>query len=549
MQLPAGLDENFRFMILEVRKQLEETLSCLAEPTLARREKITNRDDYIDSMKGLIEEKSFSCLVGQPVDRATANLLRCLITMASNLERIADFAVNVVGQLQYLGEARLLDRYDYQPYFDEVLAGLEMIVPAMERRDLSLALGVCQCEFRLDDLFKATMGQILSDLQRGKRAGELVTALFIYRYLERMGDSLLNIGEALIFVLVGERLKIHQYEALQDTLAASGLGAPMTEVEFSSFWGNRSGCKVGAVADKSDSSRAHRVIFKEGARTKILAEKQSIEHWQKVMPGLPPRLFGFQENNGQASLLLEYLSGCTMQEVLLTAADEVVQNALFMTTETMGAVWRATRCQSPGRANFIGQLLSRLEDVYRVHPRFEGEAVQIGPLEVPSVGMLLRRVQEIDAELCCPFSVLIHGDYNLSNIIYDHKQQRLHYLDLHRSDPGDYVQDVSVFIASCLRLPVFEPALRRRLGAAAREILAFALAFAQQNNDASFEARLALGLIRSLMTSTRFELNEGFAHHLYLTSLYLMEKIIGHRGRPWAEFRLPGQALVGLEAI
>ena len=235
MRLPSDLDENLRFMVLEVRKQLEETLGYLAEPAAGLLGRIVSRDDYIDSMKGLIEEKSFSHLVGQGVERGTANLMRCLNTLASNLERIADFAVNVVGQVQYLGDPAFLARYDYQVFFDEALAGLEMVVPALHSQDMNLALRICQCEFRLDSLFQATMQQIMQELSAGKHTGDLVTALFIHRYLERMGDSLLNIGEALIFVLVGERLKIHQFEALQDTLAASGLEAPLSQVEFNTF--------------------------------------------------------------------------------------------------------------------------------------------------------------------------------------------------------------------------------------------------------------------------------------------------------------------------
>lgn len=550
MHLPSGLDENFRFMVLEVRKQLEETLSYLAEPAAGLLGRIVGRDDYIDSMKGLIEEKSYSFLVDQTVERGTANVMRCLNTIASNLERIADFAVNVVNQTQYLADPGFLGRYDYQPLFDEVLAGLEMVVPSLHGQDLSLALRICQREFRLDSQFQATMRQIMQDLNAGgKHTGDLVTSLFIHRYLERMGDSLLNIGEALIFVLVGERLKIHQFEALQDTLAASGLNAPLSQVEFSAFWGNRSGCKVGAVADKSDTARAHRVVFKEGARSKIVKERENIERWQQVMPGLPPRVFGCQENQGQASVLLEYLNGCTLQEVVLTSPPEVRLNASFLLTETLGSVWRATLRQQLGRADFIAQVLARLDDVFRVHPRFKGAAVQIGDMTVPSLGMHLRRLQEVEHSLTVPFTVFIHGDFNLNNIIYDHKEQRLHYLDLHRSADSDYVQDVSVFIASCFRMPVFQPEARRRLAALARDLLDYARSFAMQQGDQTFEARLALGLIRSLITSTRFELNERFASHLLMGALYLMQRLGGHASLSWPEFKLPGHLLASLETL
>lgn len=72
------------------------------------------RDDYIDSMKGFMEEKSYAHLAGGKADRAMVNLLRCLNTIINNLEHIADFAVNVVGQAKYLNDVRFPVRFDYQ---------------------------------------------------------------------------------------------------------------------------------------------------------------------------------------------------------------------------------------------------------------------------------------------------------------------------------------------------------------------------------------------------------------------------------------------------
>lgn len=544
MRIPAGLEENLRFLVLEVHKQIEETLNFIASPSQRLLEHINGRDDYIDNMKSLIEERSFSFLTGTPSDRRTSNLLRSINTIASNLERIGDFAVNVVNQMQFLTDPGFLARYDYQTFFEEVFSGLETITDAITRQDLALAFRICQCEFHLDGLYKANLDQVLADLKQGQETGNLVTTLFIFRYLERMGDSLLNIGEALIFAIIGEKLKIHQYEALRDTLAASGLEAPMSEVEFASIWGTRSGCRIGTVQEQADDGRAQRVIFKEGNLHKIQREKANIERWQELMPGLPPRVFGFQAAESNASLLLEYLGGCTFQEVVLNSEKEILENALFLIVETTNAIWRATRKDQGVNADFVNQLRVRIDDVYRVHPRFERAAMGIGNLQVQSLGGLITAAAEIGAELTAPFSVFIHGDFNVNNIIYHHTEQRVHFIDLYRSNDSDYVQDVSVFLVSNFRLPVARSHLRDRISYVVLEFLRFARAFARESGDACFEARLALGLVRSFFTSTRFELNTDFARAMYLRSVYLMEKLLDHRGRPWPEFKLPESVLV-----
>ncbi len=545
MRIPGGLDENFRFLVLEVRKQVEETLNFLAEPSQLLLERINNRDDYIDTMKSLIEERSYAFLIGSGIDRRTANLMRSINTIASNLERIADFSVNVVNQMQYLSDARILARYDFQPFFDETFRALENITEALTRQDISLAFAICQAEFHIDSLYKEAFDRILRELGAGAHTGDLVTSLFIFRYLERMGDSLLNIGEALIFAIVGERLKIHQYQALREHLASSGIEFPITDtVEFQSIWGTRSGCRIGTVEDKGEEDRPQRVIFKEGRAAKILAEKRNLERWQELMPGLPPRIFGFQQKDNSASLLLEYLGGCTFQDVLLNSEREILDNALFLVTETLGTIWRDTMKPEPTGARYIPQLLARMDDVYRLYPRFERDRVRIGGLELDPLGDLLRRADEADQELTAPFSVFIHGDFNVNNVIYHHNEQRVHFIDLHRSADSDYVQDVSVFLVSNFRLPVQRSRLRVRINRVVLDFLRFAQGFAAEHGDETFAARMALGLLRSFFTSTRFELKADFAKVMYLRSIYLLEKLTAHHGRPWRDFTLPEDVLV-----
>jgi hypothetical protein len=70
----------------------------------------------------------------------------------------------------------------------------------------------------------------------------------------------------------------------------------------------------------------------------------------------------------------------------------------------------------------------------------------------------------------------------------------------------------------------------------------FAAAFAARHGDATFDIRLALGLGRSLVTSTRFELSERFARLMFHRGVFLLERVAAHTGDP-ADFRLPIDAL------
>ena len=133
---------------------------------------------------------------------------------------------------------------------------------------------------------------------------------------------------------------------------------------------------------------------------------------------------------------------------------------------------------------------------------------------------------------------------NINNILYDHVTQKIHYIDLHRSRQADPLQDISVLLVSHFRLPVFDPELRNRLNQTALGLYHFAKSYAEKNNDTCFMARLGLGLLRSFISSVRFELNPGFAKHMYFRGVYLLNKLLAHQGRPWEEFVLPENAII-----
>ena len=547
MRFLEGVEENFRFMVLEVTKQVENTLRVLEKPDPALVVKIESRDDYIDNLKSVIENKCFSRIhTGFGGDKRAIDMARAVNIVTSNLERLADHAVNIVMQSQYLRDPNFIKRYDYQAFFTEIIKPLRLVVKALYSQDITLAFKICRAEVTLDALFKANFDNVLRDLRMGESPENCITAHNIFRYLERMGDTILNIGEAIIFAAVGEKFKIHQYEALKETLAELGQDVPISDGEFHSIWGTRSGCRIGKVEAAKKGPRTSGVLFKEGNAGKLGKEAENIARWESIMPGLPPKVQAFHVDGDSASMLMEYLGGCTYQEVILTGAPEIAANATFVLEQTVRHLWQDTLKPGPVAGGYIRQLKQRLDDVFRMHPSFRTPAMGLSGLDIASFEDLVERSAALEARFEAPVSVFIHGDFNINNIVYDHEEQRIHYIDLHRSKDTDYVQDVSVFLISNFRMPVLDRVMRSRLDAVMRGFLAFSRSFAAEQGDATFEVRLALGLARSFVTSSRFEFNHRFAREMYMRGVYLMRKLTSHEtsGRPWEGFQLPEDVLI-----
>jgi len=533
------IEKKFKMLLLDVEEQVSLARKALESPGPGAVEKVEARDDYLDNYESVIENDAFGLIHGgREMTEQQMHYLRAITVAATNLERLGDFAVNIARQTRYFSDPEFIERFDYRRYFDEVCNAVGRVEEAFFRHDMGKALEICRAELALDSLYKADFDDILKKLRAGKQTGDYVTAIFILRYLERMGDSLLNVGEAAIFAITGNKFKIRQFNALNDALEASGERNLLADVEFSSIWGSRSGCRIGRVHEKRHSDNRRDVIFKDGAPKKLEEEAANIERWERLMPGLPPRVVALRRHAKSTSMLVEALPGSTVQDIILSNRPEAVREAMTAMAAVMRELWQRSMKPEPVPAAFLPQLRKRLPGVLKVHPSFDFPRRSIAGAAIPSLRELLDQAESRQAGLQAPFSIFIHGDCNSNNIIYNAEEGRIHYIDLHRSAQGDYCQDVSVFLVSNFRLPVFDAARRRCLNRVTRAFLGFARDFAQEQGDQSFDARLCLGLARSFVTSTRFELNRRFARLMFLRGVYLLQRLAAYEGETRA-FELP----------
>lgn len=542
----TNLQENLRFLILRVTGLVDDTLEFLHHPTPTLLSTILSADDYIDNLKSTIESVCFSCITAAiNPEKKEVDRIRATQTICINLERIADFCTNITRQQGYLHNPAFAEQFPYMDMFREARKSLGNILPVFRKADLGGALAICRAEFELDRLYKENFDLVRERLRSSREdMDDLLTMLFIFRYLERIGDSILNIGEALLLSMIGERIKIQQFQALQETLTKSGFKGPLTEVGIRPILGTRSGCRISRVAtgkeSKASVSRSQDSIFKEGNLAKIRKERENMEHWRGLFPGLAPRVFSYHEEAGIASMLEEFLPGCPLDTLVLSSPIEVLDTAFFVLEETLLDIWATTRRDTPKQSHYLGQIQSRLSAIRQVHPTFFHGEKKVGDHMVSSVTELIDTCGRIEQEhFRVPFTVLIHGDFNLNNVIYNHADHRVHLIDLYRSREDDYVKDISVMLVSNFRLPAFDPVTRERLDWAIDSLYRFAAGFARDNHDTHFEARMAMALARSFFTSTRFELNVAFAKEMFLRARYLLERIRAHEGKGWEDFKLP----------
>ncbi|MCU7853853.1 MAG: phosphotransferase [Candidatus Thiodiazotropha sp. (ex Monitilora ramsayi)] len=525
MTLPKSIQDNLHFLLAETGSHLGLLKEYLNLPTASIPIRLLDRQGYVENLRLSIHNHCLRELAAGNDEDADPQRFRTVESIATHLERISELCRDAVLQGTHLQDKSLLKVKDYLEMLDRVSNGVELIESALTEKDARQALKIGKVEQRLDQIYQKQLSHGIRSLKKEKRPADRISLILLAHRIEQMGDALLRISEAIISASMGQHFNTERYHALNASIdqltSADGIG----QVQVEKIAETRSGSAINAVTAGS-SEGGYDAIFKDGRKRKLKEEKQRLKDWHEIIPGLAPKILSYQKRGESAALLVEHLAGETFEQILLHGSDELLQEAFDHLTQTLKRVWLETRSKKTVSAGYMKQLAKRMEDVYTIHPEFKLPASRIGSARLPSFDQLLEKMEAFESRVKAPFSVYIHGDFNVDNIIYDPGEGRINFIDLHRSRYMDYLQDVTVFMVSNYRLQVFDPRVRRRIVELCRAFYRFAGQFARKTDDESFEIRLALGLIRSFTTSTRFILDKSLSRAMFYRAAYLMEKLL-----------------------
>ncbi len=523
MVLSQSLRENLHFLLVETVSNLALMKDYLDQPSLSIASRLMERQGYVESLRRTIQDRALRQMAASDKREADRQRYRSLEVIATHLERIAELCRDAVVQGGHMRDPRRLRLKAYRKMLERVDDAMALIEPALQEQNTTQALKIGKVERKLDRDYRRMLTQSAKALKQERRPVDTINQILLAHRIEQMGDALLAISEAIIAVCLGQHVNTERFHALAESVGDLKAVNGLDELQVVSLAQTRSGSAVNALSDEDEVTHA---VFKDGRKRKLKEERQRVEDWHEILPGLAPKILSYRKRGDSASLLIEHLAGETFEQILLHGSDPLLQEAFGRLNKTLKRIWRETQDDKPVTADYIGQLEKRLPDVYAIHPQFQTSACAIGGLQLPAFKQQMSRLRQLEKGLKAPFSVYIHGDFNVDNIIYDPGEGRINFIDLHRSRHMDYLQDVSVFMVSCYRLRVFDPRIRRRIQGLCNDFYRFARQYARRQGDSSFETRLALGLIRSFITSTRFILDKSLSLAMFNRAVYLTERLL-----------------------
>ncbi|MBW8190244.1 aminoglycoside phosphotransferase family protein [Neiella marina] len=537
MPLSSSLRANLRFLLVEVTNQLRQLAQYFDNESIITAQQIIQRSGYAYSLKQRIQN---GCTMQLAQGKSTDTLtLRAVTTIAHDLERLTELCRDCVQQLGYLRRSHRLDLTVFQPLLRQVIKSTGRIEAALVDRNTDLALKLGESESKLGASYQKLLKKYTQQLKQKKHTEDLVTGLFVAHSIEQMGNALLSISESIISSNIGQPMDVQRFYSLRDSLSDWLETDVLANLDIQPLAETRSGSGISSVNVRDSNDDQHVAIFKDGERRKLKEELQGVERWHEIYPGVAPQVFNYKKSGDKAALLIEHLQGMTFEQVVLQSSQAEMDKAMATLAATLTNIWDETHRPQPSPAQFMAQMQKRLSSVYQIHPDFQQGKQHIGQHTKPSMNQLIKQAQQLESAHPPPFSVFIHGDFNIDNVIFEPEQKRINFIDLHRSEYFDYVQDVSVFMVSNYRLQVLETEFRQRVRYQALGLYQVAASYAAQRNDNSFEIRLALGLARSFATSTRFILDKTMARRMFYRARYILEYLLRADLAKPNQFKLP----------
>jgi len=200
-----------RLLILsaEVEERVQHAVLALLNGDLELAAKVKGGDGRIDNLEIELEEE---CLKVLALHQPVAHDLRFIVSVLkinNDLERVADFAVNLAERALDLDKAIAHDcPYDVKKMGERVKLMLRSALDSLVNQDADLARSTIRMDDEVDRTHSENYKKVKTVIRaEPERLDEMVLYLSISRYLERMGDLATNVAEDVVYQIEGEIIR------------------------------------------------------------------------------------------------------------------------------------------------------------------------------------------------------------------------------------------------------------------------------------------------------------------------------------------------------
>jgi phosphate transport system protein len=173
---------------------------------------VIERDEKADELEEEINDFAIILLTKQQPVASDLRKVTTVLKISTDLERIADYAVNIAKSTIRIGEKPLITSLDLLEQMHKM--SVEMIrlaLSAYDAEDLAAAKKVAAMDDQVDALYGDMMKTLMSLVpNHQEEIGQIMQLTFVTRYLERMADYATNISENTFYLVKGRRYTLNE---------------------------------------------------------------------------------------------------------------------------------------------------------------------------------------------------------------------------------------------------------------------------------------------------------------------------------------------------
>jgi len=204
-QAISELQAKILFMGGLVESLIKKVMICLEKQDLKLVEEIVSGEAEVDKLDSEITEKAIKLIALQ---QPMASDLRGIITsirISSDLERMADQALNIAEVVIHIGNEPLMKPLELIPLMaTKTQLMVKDSLDAFVNKNTILAKSVIDRDDEIDHLFVSLWDELIEIIEnKPHQANQAINLIFVGRYLERIADHATNISEETIYLVKG----------------------------------------------------------------------------------------------------------------------------------------------------------------------------------------------------------------------------------------------------------------------------------------------------------------------------------------------------------
>lgn len=195
-----------------VEEDLHKALVALRTGDLDLVREVRASDQVVNALQTKIEDQTAILIATQQPVAGDLRELVAIFKMTDNLERVGDHAVHLAKMAKRLTDTpypRSIERLERM-----TTIGIEMVhdaVLSFLNKDPDLARAVAGKDDEMDENHKAFVREVLTFITEQPDSAQLATRLIATSsFLERLGDHVTNLCEAVVFMVTGEHTELNE---------------------------------------------------------------------------------------------------------------------------------------------------------------------------------------------------------------------------------------------------------------------------------------------------------------------------------------------------